>query len=273
MKHYRNLKILTVSLLGLMMTQVQAHLPFLAPQSYVVDGESATAIGGFAEQAFAAEVALRNFNMQVIQPNGDVQHLTSEGTPYLTVADIKTAQPGTYQLQAVRQQQLQFAQVNGRWLRVMSVHGVQTTPLAERQFITPEEVTATMQTVNTVRQEQLLSYFSKGKTTPLIHQNNDLLQVKWDVHPNQLKVGQVVIFTLQQQQKAQKNFTALITRQKTTINEPDIHFKAQSDTQGRIAVTFPQAGQYLIQIDSPQNDEKSIPSDTQRIMIAVQVTA
>lgn len=252
---------------------VQAHSPFIAPQAYTIDGDGTAVIGGFAEAPFASEFALSGFAVAVNDPNGQVQQLELKGTKFLTAADAETKAEGTYKITATRENKLEFANVNGKWLRVMESHNEQLPPLAERNFITPAEVTAKIKKVSSTRYEQLIGYFSKAKLTDTVLQANQKgLDVQFSQHPNSLTTAQPLTLTFTVDGKVHKGLDIVAIKQWASVDEKEIEIKQTSNEKGQVQLAFPQAGQYIIEVNSPATAEKAQPAaQTYRLNIALQV--
>ncbi|OEY97188.1 hypothetical protein BJI46_01820 [Acinetobacter qingfengensis] len=251
----------------------QAHSPFAAPQTYIVDGDTAVVIAGFAESPFASEFALSGFDFSVVQPTGEVVTLEAKGSKYLTAADVETKAEGTYKVIANRENKLEYALVNKQWLRIMDSHGQALPPLAERSFITPEELTAKHNKITSIRHEQLVSYFSKAKLTDqVLKPTAKGLEVNFSQHPNQLQAQQAVTLTVTIDGKVQSGFSVVASRQLTKVDEQEIVIKTTTNAQGQIQLNFPQAGQYFIEVNAPEIAKGTKPAAQNfRQNIAVQV--
>lgn len=239
----------------------QAHSPFVAPQAYIVDGNTATVLGGYAEAPFAAEFALSGFALSVTHPTGEVQPLEVKGTKYLTAADVETKAEGTYKVTGTRENALEFAQVNGKWLRVMENHGDTLPPLAERSFITPAEVTKKMKTAKSVRYEQLVGFFSKAKVTnDVLKSTAQGLDVHFSQHPNSLTANQAVNLTVTLNGKAQQGYSVVVLKELATAGEEEFELEQTTNTQGQVQLNLPKAGQYIVEINPPEVSEKVQPA-------------
>lgn len=252
---------------------VQAHTPFIAPQAYIIDGNGVPVIGGYAEAPFSSEFALSGYTIAVNEPNGQVQQLELKGSKYLTAADVETKEEGTYKITAVRENKLEFAQVNGKWLRVMENHNEKLPPLAERSFITPAEVTAKIKKVNSTRHEQLIGYFSKAKLTDgVLKSSQKGLDVQFSQHPNSLTTAQPLTLTFTVDGKVQKGLDIVAIKQWASVDEKEVEIKHTSNDKGQVQLNFPKAGQYIIEVNSAETPEKVQPAaQTHRLNIALQV--
>lgn len=251
---------------------VQAHSPFIAPQAYIIEGNGTAIIGGYAEAPFASEFALSGFTVAVNTPNG-VQPLELQGTKALSAADVETKVAGTYKITANRENKLEFANVNGKWLRVMESHSETLPPLAERSFITPAEVTAKNKKVSSTRYEQLIGYFSKEKLTDTVLQHSQKgLDVQFSQHPNSLTTAQPLTLTFTVDGKVQKGLSLVAIKQWASVAEKEIEIKQTTNEKGQVQLSFPQAGQYIVEVNSPETAEKVQPAaQTYRLNIALQV--
>lgn len=252
---------------------VQAHLPFIAPQSYVVDGNSTSVLAGFAEIPFASEVALRGFSVHLTTPEKTITPLTLNSNKAIAIADIETKTAGTYRIDATRDNTLEYVQVGKKWLRVMDSKASDLKPLAERNFILPSEITAKMKKVTHIRHEQLLTFFSKEKiSNEVLTPNSDGLAVAFSQHPNTLQHGQTLTLSLSAQAKAQAGLEVITVKQLTHVDEKEVELKQTTDQKGNVVLAFPQSGQYFIQINSPTVADTVQPAaQSYRLHLAVQV--
>ena len=263
---------LSASFLALSLS-AQAHSPFIAPQAYIVDGKTITVIGGLAETPFSSEHALSGYKLTVVGPAGETQSPEQKNSKALTVADVETKDPGTYKVLASRDNAMEFVQVSDRWLRVVETKRTDLPPLAERPFITPAEITPAMKRVKSVRHEQLVSFFSRDKTSEGVLKGEPKgLYVRFQQHPNTLKAAQPVTLVVTFDGKVQQGFNVAASRQLATAGEESEKIKQTSDAQGQVKLQLPVAGQYLIEVSSPEGPAKAEPQPvTYRQNIAVQV--
>lgn len=247
-----------------------AHTPFLAPQAYVIDGNNTAVTAGFAELPFAAEVALKGFTFQATTPSGDVQKLELKDSKTFTIADLKTPEDGTYTVLATRHNAIEYVHVNNKWLRIMDSKSEQLPPLAERQFITPQEVPAQAKKITSTRYEQLISFLSKTKTTDQHLTPTQGLKVAFSIHPNQIKHHTPVSLSISLDDKAQANYTVSISKQVTHVDEKPQTLELISDSNGQVNFKLPQTGQYFIEVNSPATAKDTAPvSSVYRQNIAI----
>lgn len=247
-----------------------AHTPFLAPQAYVIDGNNTVVTAGFAELPFASEVALKGFSFQATSPQNTTQNLELKETKTLSIADIETKEDGTYQVVATRNNVIEYALFNNKWTRIMESKSEQLPPLAERQFITPQEVPANAQKVKSTRHEQLISFFSKIKTSDLPKTNSQGLNVGFSTHPNQIKTNTATTLSITLDGKAQANYLVTITKQTTHVDEKPQPIELTSDAKGQVNFNFPQQGQYFIEVNSPAAPKDAKPlENTYRQNLAI----
>jgi hypothetical protein len=252
---------------------LQAHSPFIAPQAYLVDGNSSTILAGFAEVPFASEFALQGYALSLTTPKGASSSLNIQGSKYLTVADIDTAEQGSYKVQAKRDHRLQYVQVDGRWLLVMDSHGQSLAPLAERKFITPQEVKDTMPKASSIRHEQLLAFLSKQQlSTQVLKPTEQGLQLGFSQHPNALRSQQLLRIQLSLAGKALAGYSAKLSKQPTAIDEAVWESRSSTNAQGELELSFPKAGQYFLEINSPEAAQGAKPvAESYRVNVALSV--
>lgn len=237
-----------------------AHSPFTAPSNYAVDGANTSILAGFAEHPFDSEVAIRGFEFQVINPKAEVKKLELVSSASLSIANVDSSVDGTYQIIGKRSAAIQYARVGKRWLRVLDAKGTNVPPLNVRSFILPSELNAKHEKFEVQRVDELLSYFSKYKTSD-IQPNVSVsgLTLEYSVHPNSMKVGQPLNLTVKLNQKAAASYQVQMEQQQTNIAEKTQPLKLKTDAQGQVTLPFNAAGQYVVTISSPEHQENVKP--------------
>lgn len=262
MKLTKSLKmsLLTVSLAFVSIASL-AHSPFIAPQSYVVDGGTTTVLGGYAEAAFASEFAISGFSITVTTPQGVVQQLEPQASKYLTIADVETQDEGSYKVVATKDSTIEYAQIKGQWYRIMQAHTDKLPPLTERSFAQPSEVAANAKKISTTNHTQLVSYFSKGQVSDgVLKTTGQGFEVAFSTHPNQLKAGQVLQLSLTANGQPLPNYEVKALKQIQTVADKEVEINVKSNAHGQIELILPTAGQYLLEVKSPTADKKQQPS-------------
>ncbi|TXJ07386.1 MAG: DUF4198 domain-containing protein [Acinetobacter sp.] len=84
--------------------------------------------------------------------------------------------------------------------------------------------------------------------------------------------NQPVTLTITLDGKVQPNFDVVASKEVVAIAEKELEIKAKTDAKGQVHVTFPQAGQYMLEVDTPASGDKVQPTtESYRVRIAVQV--
>lgn len=250
-----------------------AHAPFIAPSNYVVSGDNTSILAGFAEHPFDSEVAIRGFDFKVTTPKGETKTLTLSNTSSLSSANVESTVDGTYQIVGQRTAPIQYVKVGERWLRVLDAKGASVPPLEARSFILPAEITEQHEKFDVKRVDHLISYFTKHKQTaiqPLTAQNG--LTLNYSVHPNLIKVGDVLKLTVQLNQKAVAGYQVQVERQKTSLLAQDTPLKLTTNAQGQVEIPFKLTGQYIVTVSSPEQQENKKPeAETYRSFLSIYV--
>lgn len=262
--------LLPLALLALS-TQSFAHAPYVAPNSYIVQGEQTAILSSFAEEPFDAEYAISGFDFSVLPPTAEQQKLTLTEGKALSSATVETAQEGTYQVLGQRKSDLKYAQVAKRWLRVMDVKSTDLAPLAQRDFVLPSEITAKNKQQNVQRIEEITSYFSKNKTTAVRTSSDPTrLVLNYSTHPNQLSTKAPLTLNMSLNQKPVQGLDIQVEQQLTQIGQKLETLKLKSDAKGDVKIAFPSAGQYLITVTTPeQKDQPKLAERSYRSIITV----
>ncbi|OTG82479.1 hypothetical protein B9T31_14350 [Acinetobacter sp. ANC 4558] len=240
-------------LLGAVATTSMAHSPFVAPYSYLVDGENTGIVAGFAEQPFDSEIAIRGYDFKVINPNGEIKDLTLINSKAMSIADIEAGQEGTYQVIGSRVGDIKYAKQGNRWLRVMNAEGDTLAPIAERNFITPAEVNSKTQQHTVKRYDQLSSFFTKKKVSKLNAPiSNQGLNITFSEHPNHLSLAKPLSLKVSLNQKPASNYQIELEKQPTSDLEKAELITLVTNQQGEIILPITAVGQYVVSVTSPE---------------------
>lgn len=252
---------------------VLAHSPFTAPSNYAVAGENTSILAGFAEHPFDSEVAIRGFDFQVINPKVEVTKLELVGSASLSIANVDSSVDGTYQIIGKRSAAIQYAKVGKRWLRVLDAKGSNVPPLDVRSFVLPSELSVKHEKLEVQRIDELLSYFSKYKTSDIqLNTSTQGLSLEYSAHPNNIKVGQLLRLTVKLNQKAVEGYQVQLEKQQTSTAEKSQAIKLKTNRQGEVELPFHDKGQYLVTITSPEQSENVKPQlNTYRSILSIYV--
>lgn len=249
-----------------------SHAPFVAPSNFVVAGGHTAILAGFAESPFDSEVAIRGFEFNSFNPSGEKKALSLTNIKSLSVADVETAQEGTYQIIGQREAKIKYANLDQRWLRVLDTKGTTLKPLSEREFIAETEITEKTPQVSVNRFDEVVTYFSKAKSSALQNNLHENLTLKYSVHPNELKKNQPLILELSVKGKIAKSFNVNVEKQQDQLNTEAISFKTIANDKGKVILNFPESGAYIVTIGSPDMAENVKPkADVYRTIISLNV--
>lgn len=249
-----------------------SHAPFVTPSNFVVAGGHTAILAGFAESPFDSEVAIRGFEFNVVNPLGEKKALSLTNIKALSVADVETSQKGTYQVIGQREAKIKYANLDQRWLRVLDTKGTSLKPLSERDFIAETEITEKIPQVSINRFDEVVTYFSKVKSSDLQHNVQENLTLNYSVHPNKLKKNQPLILELSVKGKVAKSFNVEVEKQQNQLNMEAISFKTTANDKGKVILNFPESGAYIVTISSPDIAENVKPkADVYRTIISLNV--
>lgn len=260
-------------LLGSITTASMAHSPFVAPNSYLVNGGNTGIIAGFAEQPFDSEVAIRGFDFQVIYPDGEIDDLTLLNSKTMSIADVDTAQAGTYQVIGTRSADIKYAKQGRRWLRVLDAKADAVAPLAERQFTIPSEITAKTPQMSVKRHDVIQSYFTKKSVSPVntVGMNNGL-SLYFSEHPNKITLNQPLTLQVKLQNTPAVNYQVELEKQPMQDSEKVEVIKLITNTKGEVVLPIKMTGQYVVTVISPELKEAQQPdSETYRSIVSFYV--
>lgn len=254
-------------------SQSFAHAPYVAPNSYIVQGEQTAIFAAFAEEAFDAEYAISGFDFSVLSPQAERQILTLSNDKAVSSATVITPQDGTYQVIGQRKSNLKYALLGKRWLKVIDVKSSDLPPLAQRSFALPSEVSAKNKQKSVERFEEISSFFSKNKTTALqLDTNPKGLSLRYSTHPNQLSSKTPLLLGIQLNAKPVAGLDVRVEKQLTRVGEKTEAIQLQSDAKGQVSIVFPSAGQYVITVSTAEPQEQQQPaSQSYRSIVTVWV--
>lgn len=260
-------------LLATITAQTMAHAPYTAPNQFWIEGGNTAIVAGFAEKPFDSEVAIRGFEFQVFDPKVNMKAVELSSVSSMSFANINTDLDGTYQILGQREAPIQYAKINKKWLRILDPKGAPVPPLADRNFVTETELTAKTDKFSVTRFDEVLSYFSKNKTSDLVTLKDANLNIQYSVHPNLIKVNQRVELSVQAKNKAAQHFNIHVEKRLNQQAEIVTEFTTKTDLSGRAQVSFPKVGQYILTISSPEENPENKPqAETYRTIISLNVT-
>ncbi|MDY6458126.1 DUF4198 domain-containing protein, partial [Acinetobacter faecalis] len=209
----------------------------------------------------------------LFNPNGEKKALPLTNTKAVSVADVETSQEGTYQVIGQRKADIKYANLDQRWLRVLDTKDTKLKPLSERDFISELEVNEKTPQVSVKRFDDVITYFSKGKSSKLVKNSEANLTLEYSVHPNELKKNQPLMIDLAVKGRVAKNFNVEVEKQHIGLGEKDVVMKTISNNKGKVILNFSETGAYVVTVSSPDTEEKVKPiADVYRTIISLNVS-
>ena len=225
-------RIFSVMALFAAMGQAQAHAPYVAPYQFFVEGGNTPIVAGFAEGAFDSEVAIRGFEFSSVNPKGESKELPLTNIHSISMANLPVAEEGTYQILGQRDEKIKYANLDGRWLRVLDPKGTALASLKERQFIAESELKTETPQISVTRFDELTTYLTKKKTSDLTPLKSHV-KVNYSTHPNQLRKGQTVGLNVTLHNQPASKFEMKVEKKLTTVNEKEWSTEAKTDSKGK----------------------------------------
>ena len=230
---------------SLFCTVAQAHEPYVAPLSYLTANTQIPIISAYAEQALNAEYALKQPSFTITQPDNTKSEIQTVGhLKSATVFDLPLKDSGTYQISTQISYPLKYVQHNKEWKMFFDMPADQATPIAERDYVIPSDFKKVPVPVEISREWSIQSFVSKDKTSPVTGITTSPIQVEFKTHPNSIYAQQPVQITIKKSGQTFKNAELLIRAQGQTDKQAQ---KVTVNPDGSATLTFPHAGQYLIE--------------------------
>lgn len=256
-------------LLGLLISSsLYAHEPFVSTPTNMTTNNHVLVTSGYTEEALNTEVALKNVTFNVVEPNNNIQTITPE--PQLksaTVFDLPLAIDGTYQISSKISKQLQYTYFNNEWRPFFDIAADKVAPLSERTFLIPSDFKTPPQLSEVTREWTIQNYLSKKHSSAITYSVNNAIKVQFSTNPTEIKAHQPITLDISYDGKPLNNANVTLRSVGQTTKQAQ-HFV--SDMAGKVSITFPQAGQYLVSV-TPTVDGKVKPSTQRYTLISLTV--
>lgn len=254
----------------LLCSHSQAHEPYVAPLNYSTAQTQMPIFSGYAEEALTSEYALKEVQFHVIQPNQKRISIQPKSTlESVTAFDLKLPEQGTYTVYAKTTYPIQYVQHNQQWKIFADLAADQVPALPERDYVIPSDFKGQIpKKVETIREWNIQSYITKENTST-IAATPAPIQVRFNLHPNSLVAGQPVQLQLYKSGKPLTQAELLIRAQGSTEQQAK---NIAVNSKGIATVTFPQAGQYLLEVSEKMNPKKR-PKNQSYTIISLGVSA
>ncbi|MFW2003411.1 DUF4198 domain-containing protein [Acinetobacter ursingii] len=252
-------------------TSAFAHEPYLAPLSYHTENTQIPLIAGYAEEALNSEHALKDAKITVINPKQESTQIDVTSTlKSVSVADLALPVKGTYLVETKAQFPLTYAKDQKQWKMLFEVPADKAGEKSKREYLIPDDFKNKKYTSEKITREWTLqSYITKGEATPLSTSGTAPIQVVFSHHPTQLKANQPENLKISKSQQPLKQ-AEINVRAKGASDKQIIQFK--TNEQGNAAITFPHAGEYLIEV-TESVDPAQKPQNQYYTIISVAVAA
>jgi uncharacterized GH25 family protein len=137
----------------------------------------------------------------------------------------------------------------------------------------PSEITTKNKQQNVKRFEEISSFFSKMKTTPVATSTDaQALALEYSMHPNQLSAQTPLILKMSLNRKPVQGLEVQVEKQVTQIGQQTATIKMLSDAKGQAKIVFPSAGQYVITVESAEpKDQRQLAPQSYRSIVTVLV--
>ncbi|MFW1800473.1 DUF4198 domain-containing protein [Acinetobacter nematophilus] len=228
-----------------------AHEPYIAPLSYITTNSQIPVIGAYAEEALNAEHALKQVALTVIQPDQSQLHIQPAGTlKSATVFDLALPQSGTYQLATQVSFPLKYVQHHKEWKMLFDVAADKAGNISERNYVIPTDFKKAPVPVSIQRAWSIQSYISKDKPSAFQNKTDAVIKVEFKTHPNDITAQQPVQILIKKSGQALKNAELLVRAQGQTDKQA---LKVPVALDGSATLTFPNSGQYLVEVSEAFN--------------------
>ena len=274
--------------MGLIPAIAGAHTasPFLLPDQFDIKSDSVTVQSAITVEKFF--VPSRNYASQfnLTTPDGKTSHIKpAADLKRFSLLDIDTTQDGTYRISSQQanadRSESRYALIDGHWLRIRTPRPdrASTDPKtdqkpvrAEKQqkaaepkqpprFIAEDQVPKNAKTMISYSQQRADTYISKGAPTPLAKPSGKGLELQLITHPNDTYAGDpfrlVALYDGQPIPNLELDVFKGASSYERDANRE--HPTVTTDAKGQAAISFEQAGLYLITTRYPEDN----PDNTQ----------
>lgn len=259
---------LLIASLALISGYSTAHEPYVAPIAYQTTNTQVAILAGYAEEALHSEYALKSPKFEITDPKqvkSTVEPDSKLGTA--TVFDLKLPEAGTYRVQTTASYPLKYVQDQKEWKLFFDMAADKAPAKSERDYLIPADLkTKKINPVEVTREWTLLTYVTKEKASP-VQPIAAPIQVEFSTHPNELKANQPTKVKVAKANQPLAN-AEVVVRAKGATDEQAQTLKAGTD--GSVDLTFPLAGEYLVEV-TESVDSKKKPSNQFYSIISLSV--
>lgn len=250
------------ALIVTMSAHTSAHYPYVAPLSYQTFNNHTAILAGFYDNPFASEVAIKKFEFQVTNPNGQVTPLTDNDwakTKSVASYSLENKIDGTYRIQGQKiSNTTQYVLDQKQWKTLLK--GMpQANKIKSDQVVYSSQLTKNAQ-VKTVQAVELIETFvSRNHISDQRLKTNHLgFEIQFLTHPNAVEVGQNIQFKLMDQGNGIVGQKVEILMQTNDFSRDEkVVQTVVSNAQGELNFVMKEKGQYLLKVDYQQGfDQK-----------------
>lgn len=259
-----------VLLVSILSTYSYAHDPYVAPLAYLTSNTQIPVLSGYAENAFNSEYALKDASFSILDPLQQSSNIKVDSSlKSATVFDLKLPIDGTYQISTKTSYPIKYAFHEGLWKPLYELSAKDAGERSNREYLIYEDFPQKKPSqVHEIQREWILeSYVSKNKTTPVRKNPIFPIQVKFSVHPNEIKINQSVFLTIYKSGKTLKDAQVKVLAQGNN-EEQAIELKHVSE-QG-YELKLPNFGQYRIEV-TEKIDAKQKPQNQYYTIVTLAV--
>ena len=261
------MKKLSLAISLLLSTSVFAHEPYIAPLSYTTDNTQVALVAGYAEEALNSEHALKDNKINVINPANEKSEINlNNHIKSVSVADLELPKDGTYLVETKVSFPLNYVLDQGEWKMFFDMPAEKAPKKSERDFVIPSDLKSkNYKPEKIVREWTLQSYITKNKASTISNVGTAPIQVVFSNNPTQLKAQQAQTIKLSKDQKPLANADIHVRAKGATDKQATQY---TSNANGEAVLTFPQAGEYLIEV-TEANNTKVKPKNQYYTIISV----
>ncbi|WLF83671.1 DUF4198 domain-containing protein [Moraxella sp. ZY210820] len=262
----------SVALLALICSTASfAHEPFLTPSAYITENKQIPVLASYTEEMLIPEYAMKDVkSFQMIDPKQNKHELETSMIKSATFANLELKEQGTYTVSTRANYPLKYVYHDKKWKKLYDTPADKAKPLAERDYMIPSDFKKAPQTVDVTRHWLIQSFVTKEKISDVQTVADYPLNVTFTQHPNQLKANQSVTLTVTQDK--QPILSQVEVHTKGTSHQKAL-LESQTNALGQVNITFPKAGEYVITVHQPfDENSKHKPTDQHYVITTVQVT-
>lgn len=241
-------------------TASHAHQAYLAPLTHQAAGDHVLLHAGATDYFFVAEHPI-DAKFFAINPQGQLSEIaTSHKLESITVAEAAIKDSGSYAFYAIAERAGSMAQKDGKWLAVRDMSADKAPPTDKRKFLLKSEVQAGWPTVETKTINKLATFVNKSQASDAAKlAQNKGFELVFTQAPVNIDSKQALSFTTLLDGKPQADVTIKLIETDKPLDDATKH-SYTSDTNGRVSITLPKAGGYLLTASTAPKTDADKPA-------------